>query len=57
MKTEVFLAILEECGAVKNTNGKQPEPAIQVTSKKLFIALEGYTLRYDPNKRYLGTEF
>lgn len=57
MKTTMFIAIVEGCGAVKNTNGKQPEPAIQVTSKKLFEALERYTLRYDPNRRYSEMDF
>ena len=57
MKTTMFIAILEDCGAVKNTNGKQPEPAIQVTSKKLFEALERYTLRYDPNRRNSEMDF
>ncbi len=57
MKTEKFLAILEECNATKSTNGTNPETAIQVTSKKLFIALSEYTLTYDPNHRYTETDF
>jgi hypothetical protein len=57
MRTEKFLAILEECNATKSTNGTNPEVAIQVTSKKLFIALSEYTLTYDPNHRYTETDF
>ena len=57
MRTEMFLAILEDCKAVKSTNGEHPEPAIQVTSKKLFEVLAGYTLKYDPNRRYSEIDF
>ena len=57
MKTSLFLAILEENGALKSTNGKNPEMAIQVSSKKLFLALQEYTLTYDPNRRYTAGDF
>lgn len=57
IRTDKFLAILEECGAIKNTNGKQPEPAIQVTSKALFIALDSYPLKYDSSRKYTESDF
>ena len=57
MRTEKFLAILAECNATKSTNGTNPETAIQVTSKKLYLALTEYTLTYDPNRRYSATDF
>jgi hypothetical protein len=57
LKTSVFLAILEECGALKSTNGTNPEIAIQATSKKLYIAMSEYTLTYDANRRYNAEDF
>lgn len=57
MRTSLFLAILENCGALKSTNGTNPETAIQVSSKKLFVALQKYTLTYDPNRRYTMEDF
>jgi hypothetical protein len=57
LKTSVFLAILEECGALKSTNGANPEIAIQATSKKLYIAMSEYTLTYDANRRYNAEDF
>ena len=57
MRTSLFLAILEDCGALKSTNGTNPETAIQVSSKKLFLALQEYTLTYDPNRRYTAEDF
>lgn len=47
-----FLEMLEECGALKNTNGKNPEVAIQCSSKKLFIALESYGVPFDNEAVY-----
>lgn len=57
LRTSVFLAILEECGALKSTNGTNPEIAIQATSKKLFIAMSKYELTYDANRRYNAEDF
>ena len=57
MRTEMFLEILAECGAIKSTNGTNPEPAIQVTSKTLYVRLSEYTLHYDPNRRYTAEDF
>jgi hypothetical protein len=54
---EQFKAILENCGAVKSTNGAHPEPAIQVTSKKLYIELQRYGIPFDPNHRYTEADF
>jgi hypothetical protein len=57
MTTIQFKAILEDCNALKSTNGKNPEIAIQVTSKALFIALSDYTLTYDPARQYTTEDF
>lgn len=57
LKTEFFLSLLEECNATKCTNGKHPETAIQVSSKKLFLALADYPIPYDPNARYTPDDF
>lgn len=56
-KTSTFLQILDECGAIKSTNGKNPELAIQVTSKTLFIAIEEYGLTYDCTRKYTAEDF
>lgn len=47
---ERFLELLEECNAMKNTNGNHPEMAIQATSKSLYLAMleEGET--FEPSK-------
>ena len=57
IKTEIFIAILQKCNAIKDTNGKNSEPAIQVTSKKLFEAMTKYTLVYDANHDYTEGDF
>lgn len=57
MRTEKFLAILEECHATKNTNGKNPEVAIQASSKVLYMALSEYTLAYSATTRYTAEDF
>lgn len=57
VKTEIFVAILQECNAIKDTNGKNSEPAIQVTSKKFFEAMTKYTLVYDANREYNENDF
>ena len=57
MRTELFLELLAECNAIKSTNGTNPEPAIQVTSKTLYVRLSDYTLHYDPNRRYTAGDF
>ena len=57
MRTELFLELLAECNAIKSTNGTNPEPAIQVTSKTLYIRLSEYTLHYNPNHRYTAEDF
>lgn len=54
---EQFKAILENCGAVKSTNGAHPEQAIQVTSKKLFLALQVVGVPFDPDHRYTEEDF
>jgi hypothetical protein len=57
MRTEKFLAILEECHATKSTNGKNPEVAIQASSKVLYMALSNYTLAYSATTRYTADDF
>lgn len=57
MRTDLFLAILEDCNAIKSTNGKNAEPAIQVTSKMLYLIMEEYEIAYDPATRYTADQF
>lgn len=57
LRTQLFIQMLEECNAIKSTNGDNPEPAIQVTSKKLYLKLTAYELRYDCNGRYTEADF
>ena len=47
-----FYEMLAECGAIKQTNGKYNELAIQCTSKKLFIALDNYGVPFDNELTY-----
>lgn len=51
MLREDFLSLLNECNAVKNTNGNNPEPAIQASSKKLFLRLQNAT-PFEANRVY-----
>lgn len=53
----VFYKCLLDCNAIKRTNGKQDEFAIQVSSKKLFERLSVYSLSYDPNRTYCKEDF
>lgn len=53
----VFYKCLLDCNAIKRTNGKQDEPAIQVSSKKLFERLSNYSLRYEPKRIYCEDDF
>lgn len=56
MRTEDFLKLLEECRALKSTNGRNPEEAIQATSKRLFLAIsEG--LRFEADRVYKPEDF
>lgn len=48
-----FYKILVACNAIKNTNGRNPELAIQPTSKKLFIALDSYGVPFDNENTYI----
>jgi hypothetical protein len=56
-KTEIFVEILVKCNAIKDTNGKNSEPAIQVTSKKFYEAIEQYAITYEANRNYSTEEF
>lgn len=55
--TSLFLAKLSEFGAIKSTNGTNPEPAIQVSSKKWHEWLASYPVNYDSEKRYTASDF
>lgn len=56
LRTETFLEILETCGAIKSTNGTNPERAVQPSSLKMFNALLEYGTPYEPNKNYQPDE-
>lgn len=55
--TAVFLEMLEALGAIKCTNGKNPERAIQAVSKKLYNAVNDWVIEYDPNATYTADDF
>ena len=52
MTTAIFLATLEECGALKQTNGKNNELAIQATSKKWYERVQNLGQPFDPERAY-----
>ena len=56
LTTVDFIALLEKCKATKSTNGKNPEVAIQVTSKALYLELLQITTTYTPTARYTAEE-
>ena len=55
--TAVFLNALDRFGATKSTNGKNPEEAIQVSSKKLYEWLLDWCIPYNPDYRYTADDF
>ena len=57
IKTNDFLQLLEDCNAIKNTNGKNDELAIQAISKKLYERLLDYPITYDENAIYTEDDF
>ena len=61
MTSQRFEDLLFECGAVKSTNGKHPEVAIQVSNKPLYEALVAYGeetgMWFDPERVYNPEDF
>lgn len=55
--TAVFLAALDRFHATKSTNGKNPEEAIQVSSKKFFEWLLDWPIPFSPDLRYTEDDF
>ena len=55
--TEVFLNALDRFGATKSTNGKNPEEAIQVSSKKFFEWLLDWPIPFNPDLVYTEEDF
>ena len=55
--TAVFLNALDRFGATKSTNGKNPEEAIQVSSKKFFEWLLDWPIPFDPDLVYNEEDF
>lgn len=55
--TQVFLAALDRFGATKSTNGKNPEEAIQVSSKKFYEWLLDWPIPYEPGLHYTADDF
>lgn len=53
---EGFLEILETAGAIKCTNGKNPEQAVQPSSLKMFRLMEQYGVPFDINRKYTADE-
>lgn len=55
--TAVFLAALDRFGATKSTNGKNPEEAIQPSSKKFYEWLLDWPIPYTPGLHYTADDF
>lgn len=55
--TAVFLDMLRACNAIKSTNGNNPEPAIQVSSKRLYEMLLDWPIPYEPDTVYTPDDF
>lgn len=55
--TEIFLAALDRFGATKSTNGKNPEEAIQPSSKKFYEWLLDWPIPYTPGLHYTADDF
>lgn len=53
----LFIEALTKFGAIKSTNGKNPERAIQVSSKKWYEWLLDYPITYKPELRYTEDDF
>lgn len=57
IETGLFLLFLSRYKLIKSTNGKNPEPAIQCSSKKLYTALLNYPIDYIKDYDYTETDF
>ena len=55
--TAVFLAALDRFGATKSTNGRNPEEAIQPSSKKFYEWLLDWPIPYTPGLHYTADDF
>jgi len=55
--TELFLKVLHRFNAVKSTNGRNPELAIQPSSKRLYEWLMDYPITYVKGYRYTADDF
>lgn len=55
--TATFLEMLAKCNAIKSTNGANPEPAIQVSSKRLYEILLDWPIPYEPDTVYTPDDF
>ena len=54
---EIFLAVLDKFGATKSTNGRNPEEAIQVSSKKFYEWLTEWPVEYHNDWDYTEEDF
>ena len=55
--TELFIEALRKFGAIKSTNGVNPELAIQPSSKKWYEWLKDYPVTYHTDKGYSEIDF
>ena len=55
--TYLFVDFLTKNGLIKSTNGRNPERAIQCSSKKLYTALLNYPIDFIPNYTYDFSDF
>lgn len=54
---KMFVDFLYAHNAIKCTNGKQPETAIQPSNKALYDACKAWTVKYDRTKVYKESDF
>lgn len=57
MRFSAFYSLLVSCNALKNTNGANPQLAIQASSKLLYKRLLEYPIPYDANATYSDNDF
>ena len=55
--TALFVNFLIDNGLTKSTNGRNPETAIQCSSKKLYVALLNYPIDFIPDYEYTADDF
>lgn len=55
--TAQFLKALEECNAIKHTNGANDELAIQVFNRKFYQRLKAWPVMFSTTAKYTSSDF